>query len=51
MGLCLAYVGGNMDRKGKKDFVRTALIVVIFLGLALVLLDAVIGNSIQPPTR
>lgn len=43
---CVA--GGKMDSGGKKEFVRTAIIVVFFLVLAIVLLDLVIGNSMDP---
>jgi preprotein translocase subunit SecE len=42
-----------MDSQGKKEFLRTAIIVVFFLVLAIVLLDLVIGNAMDPvpPSR
>ena len=37
-----------MDSRGKKDFVRTAMIAALFLGIAFVLLNYVIGNAMDP---
>jgi len=41
-----------MDRRSKKDFVRTAIIAAFFLIIAFVLLNYVIGNAMdpEPPT-
>ncbi len=47
-GMCLAYAGGTMDSRGKKEFLRTAVIAGFFLIVAFVLLNYVIGNAMDP---